>query len=880
MDLPIMDELSSAQEEPLFIHAQKQNVPRSPLAPVSAHCLAIGDKASAWALWRLSVLRGSGFPVELVLKLSTSEGACAADEVIHGERQEKQLYEASIIDIREKMNENAGAEEKRRFTKLLRYLKQGNVDAIERAQPIGLGHLEAWSSARRQNGKIQNKYQAVFHTEINRLALAIAEVARMDRFSEAVIWQNRRAFHTGIVALLRHQTDIHRNSLYRQHEVLVANYLQRYCVKNDTIGFFGPVGWASFSDGESSVLKPGEQLLASRTVYFESWAIEALATSLLDNAAFLPWLPPRRHPSLSLSGMMLHMPGRDPMRLTPGLAVLLRACDGKRLARNIAQAALRIPGSPFTNEKEIYDLLGYLRRMGLLFWQFAIPIAPYPERALRQQLERIEDEALSQYGLDTLTRLEERRKQVARAVGNPQALDECIEALETEFTSITGREPIQPGSEGQVYAGRTLIYEDCRRNCELVLGQKFFSRLGTPLSLLLDSARWFTYHTQRICRQALTQLYQKMVVTADGSSTIDAAYFWPRAIELLLKEGSGPIEDLVADFQQRWGQVLSLPDNVRKVYYTSKELRDKVHSLFAAPGPGWSTARYHCPDIMIAATDIDAIARDDYHLAMGELHMGMNTLNAALFLAQHPDPDSVLQMFETDVSETRIIPIPPAGWQGLTTRTSPTLISSRDILVQVSNNVSHRPVHRTIPIGDLVIANDNGIVYACTRDGQLRIDLIELFAEALSLLTADLFHILPLSEHSPRVTIDHLTVCRERWTFPVTDLSFSHEKNEAGRFLAARRWMHTYHLPRFIFVKTPVERKPFYVDLASPIYVELFVKAICRARNAGSEMPIMVTEMLPEPHQAWLIDARGQRYTCELRCIAVDRCPPVSFLSC
>ena len=32
-----------------------------------------------------------------------------------------------------------------------------------------------------------------------------------------------------------------------------------------------------------------------------------------------------------------------------------------------------------------------------------------------------------------------------------------------------------------------------------------------------------------------------------------------------------------------------------------------------------------------------------------------------------------------------------------------------------------------------------------------------------------------------------------------------------------------------------------------------------------------VVEMLPAPDQAWLTDARGQRYTAELRMVAVDQ---------
>jgi len=152
----------------------------------------------------------------------------------------------------------------------------------------------------------------------------------------------------------------------------------------------------------------------------------------------------------------------------------------------------------------------------------------------------------------------------------------------------------------------------------------------------------------------------------------------------------------------------------------------------------------------------------------------------------------------------------------------------------------------------------------------LHLALLEVFARALSSLTADLFKMLRPALHTPRVTIDRLTISRETWICTATDLTFAFEQTEAQRFVAARYWMRTHSMPRFVFVKAPVESKPFYVDFASPVYVELFAKAARRTVNAGSATPMTVTEMLPEPHQAWLTDAEGQRYTCELRCITFD----------
>jgi hypothetical protein len=39
----------------------------------------------------------------------------------------------------------------------------------------------------------------------------------------------------------------------RRWVLVIANYLQRYCLKNDTIGFYGPVGWADAGSGAAGL---------------------------------------------------------------------------------------------------------------------------------------------------------------------------------------------------------------------------------------------------------------------------------------------------------------------------------------------------------------------------------------------------------------------------------------------------------------------------------------------------------------------------------------------------------------------------------------------------------------------------------------------------
>src|SRR2546430_15232646 len=103
-----------------------------------------------------------------------------------------------------------------------------------------------------------------------------------------------------------------------------------------------------------------------------------------------------------------------------------------------------------------------------------------------------------------------------------------------------------------------------------------------------------------------------------------------------------------------------------------------------------------------------------------------------------------------------------------------------------------------------------------------------LFSFSLSVLRSSLIKFSPPRKHQPRVTIDRLVITRESWSFAFEDLPFVIENQAAERFLSVRRWLATHRLPRFIFLKVPVEIKPYFVDFESPISIEAFVKLIRR----------------------------------------------------
>jgi hypothetical protein len=148
------------------------------------------------------------------------------------------------------------------------------------------------------------------------------------------------------------------------------------------------------------------------------------------------------------------------------------------------------------------------------------------------------------------------------------------------------------------------------------------------------------------------------------------------------------------------------------------------------------------------------------------------------------------------------------------------------------------------------------------RTGELRVPLLDVFGLPIFVTGVRTFELLAEEEHAPRLTIGKTVLRREGWNVPAADVPQRAE--DVGTF-AARLGM-----PRRVFFKSPLERKPMYLDTRSLVLGRI----LCRlARQAASESPgarMQFTEMLPGPDEAWLGDPDGNRYVSELRLVGVD----------
>ena len=855
-----------------------------------AHLVTLSD--DSWTIWRAVCLRGAGFPVHHVLQLAAPACAHKADALLTAvdtyQSSQRQLLDQVAITnakIRQMLSNVADdSDEYARLDGLLRALRKAErrLQKGKMPQVVDTPDIDSrlWSQLKTADEQVklcQEQFQQAWAEARLQTSQAIRSLAGEDRFREAVMWQNRKAIHTGIDSLLK--TPLHKNSSKeRQREELVANYVQRYAAKNDTIGFFGPVVWIEIADQtEAMTLEPGDDLVTARTVYFEDWGIVALAKFLAQNEALRPWMRPRRMPQIRVKGSKLHLQVGDPVKLTMKQAAILQACDGVRTARDVAAKVRRNPLAGVKSEAEVFTILAELEAAKRLTWTFEIPTeGVYPEQVLRQLLEGIEDEALRQQALAPWQQLEERRAAVALAAGNSQQLDEAMGALEQSFTQITGASSTRRG--GRTYAARTLVYEDCRRDVSIKLGSDLVQAIEAPLALMLTSARWFTFELAKRYQQLLKHIFEDVYAQypeAGPGRVVGLPAFWlwtqPLFLESMVWEGEHPAEAVRDLFQAKWAEVLAVDTTVPQIAYDSDQLWPAVQRAFKAPRPGWQNACYQNPDVMIAAESAEAIGRGEYEFVLGELHMGINSMMAACFFYRHPTPGLFFEAAQFDRPAPCILPLVPRGETEQTTRTQFIFMSPEDVRLVLTQEACPMPGTRWLPISEWVVEDTGEEIVVRTRNGRYQFGLVETFAQFLAKETVDSFQIIPRQRHTPRLTIDRLVIRREAWRFTAEEVSFAYETDEAKRFLAARRWRQLHGLPRFLFAKVPVEKKPFYVDFDSPIYLRMLARSVRQTAEGGHEgLAIGLTEMLPSHEQTWLSDAKGQRYTSELRIAAVD----------
>lgn len=709
-------------------------------------------------------------------------------------------------------------------------------------------------------------FAAAYAEAVAATGRATYSVAADPRFREAVGWQNPGAVDAA-AGVLRDGPDAPRNSRRRRREELIAKYWQRYCAKNDTVGFYGPICWVTL-DAEAPPLVGGAGpggLTRGRTVFFEWWALDALAALLAEDPAVRRALPAALQPQLSLDGTTLRSPHRPPATLPPAEAALLARCDGRRTAA--AVAADLVAAGAFRREDDVLALLGQLAERELVRWDFGLPLTLAAERTLHDRLAAIADDTVRERATGPVRRLAAARDALAAAEG-PDAVTAALSTLEETFVAVTGRAARQ--KEGQTYAGRTLVHLESVRNAELTLGGPVLAALA-PLEPLLRSSRWLTGALADAYETALAELYTDLAAEA-GDGPVGFGELWFLAQGAVFGQHK-PADAVVADFCRRWIDVFGLeavPASTRRLDLRLADVAAAAAAAFPAERPGWAMSRIHSPDVHLLADGPEALARGEFTAVLGELHIGWAALDTDFFRLGHPDPERLRAGLAADLGTGRVHPLLPSDWPRHCARNADWMDGPDDVHLGFVPAPITDP-DRLLPVSGLTVGPDGtGRLVARAADGRSW-PLVEVFAGMLGLHAFDTWKLAGGREHTPRTSVDGLVLVRETWRTTVGATGLAEVSGEAERYLAVRRWKASLGLPERVFVRVATEVKPCYVDLSSPVYARVLCTLLRGARQrVGDGVEVAVSEMLPTPQDAWMPDAEGRRYCSELRLQVLD----------
>lgn len=650
----------------------------------------------------------------------------------------------------------------------------------------------------------------------------------------ALTWINQDAWTTGLSQLSRTDVTI-RNSRRRSRERLAVNYIQRLSLKNDSVGFYGPMAWAHLDPALStSKIVASEALIDASSVHFEAWAVEELGRAIPLTLGIDDADAPRRSPMVHLSSQVV-MDWSD-FELSSVCAELVRRADGL-----LSRAALlaSVTSSVISYDTAVGALDECLER-GWITGGVSLSPSVHSESQLQQIFStHPRGPELTQ----VLQPFLDLRDQLGREPTNFNAVGSLMNKLRTSFTEITGNDARH--SAGQMYAGRELVCLEARRGLNATFGRDALEAIG-PLSSLLDAVKWLLAEIADQIDPVLQDL---------AGRSRNALEFWL----LSLQEVAPLIDDITAravdEFQQRLGAAL------RHANSNPDEFNRLVQQRFPRRVLRWPEAQWVSPDVLLTR------GPEGWGAVLGEIHPVSNTLDYQCVASILPDPNRLADLLDATTPKPRLLVVPrrASSGAGFTARTLPAARRPNERQLVLTQNHVAFDGERSIHGVDCPIRYAEGRYHIEVGDQEH--ELISLLSDWMRHVLLDHFDLSAPGSH-PRMEVGPLTVVRQKWFIPAAELSsFTTVPEERQAFDGFRRLTHDRGMPPLIYVKLPNETKPLPVLVESPGSVLAFRHNLRQAMKKRDFVGITAVEGLPTAPQTWL-QVANEKYCSEHRFVA------------
>lgn len=752
-----------------------------------------------WKLGDVFVLRHAGFPFDWLERLGWPDSVLqAAEQVLVAE-------EYLISMVRKTRSQGSTA-------RVAEALYRGHDPGISaKEMPEWPAALAGWKAAR-------ESLEQLHKVEYARLRDELYTIAADELIQDAVFLSNPAVYENTwqrFLAALQRPDNAH----WRRIERTVYTYLQRFCGKNETTSFFGPMGYGEIIDDiDPDAFEVHVLPERRRHTFLSYWAVCELARTINRERDFRLHLPLRRNTLYTIDGDIARSAALDREVSLDEEAIRFLAGhkDGASLIMVAAATGMARP------EKVVAPLL----KAGILLFGIVVPadtVETLP--ALRAAVASLPASSLRN---DWLKRLDEFDALLERfAFSSGAERRETLAALEKAFTTYTGL-PARRG-EGQIYADRLVIYEEASSQFSVRVGQRVANEMARQLSDGLELSAAYGENVQREYHRQMLQ------ILGDGGSMNFFHYAMNARPDGEIKSQFSPLPALEINEMAESPVTLS-PD------------------LYGTSTPG---GRYALPDVCIMAPSPEALVRGQYTILLARVHHHLLVWNwLSTFY-----PDRV--RFE-QVARTWLEHEPTArsiiGLELSRRNKAFYCFPGRRTAMPNVNLVEGQ--QNLLSANDLTVVANNGKLELRTPDGEhvylyLALADYPTYPPFGALAHPLVFHV-PIKvggQHIPRLYVGNSIYQRERWTINIDHLATLHGLD---LFLAVQRERRAGGWPRFVFARLTSERKPHLIDMASPFGCELL-----RHLHQDNQ-PITLEEMVPGPDELWLHDEKG-RYTCELR---------------
>ncbi|MFD0399055.1 lantibiotic dehydratase [Kitasatospora sp. NPDC127121] len=797
-----------------------------------------------WELLPTVVLRSAGFPWQMVERLACERTRLLIEELF--------ALEARSADVASRLHP-AGRLSRGQQAKLR------GLRPLPASDNLPADWLAEWNAAAEQVSAVRERLAATVEADTAAVDEALAAVRTDPRVNDAIVCSSP-AVHR----------DLARGAAGGRIRRQLASYAQRLASKSETMSFFGPINYGRLSPGSDAATAldwEGHTAIPVRQAHTAARVNDAVQGLLLGDPALAERLAPVRK---TMTG---------PPRGTGVGAALLREADGVRTVARIASGC-------GAGALEAVEAFAAAVAKGTLTHTLCPPATVVDP--LRWTLERID-------ASDTET--------AARAAGVRALLVKVLELLdgypsappEQKLTVQAELEALLPVADrsaerGRFYNDRVIIHEAAVGTARLEvrgpLARDMCDAVAPVLDLLAHEAEATRVRTNRAVAARLgagrIPLLRALRECADLAiepggelgaelSRVIGAEGADRA-ELDVAGLLGPVRPILAGPRRRASRLDARPNRPSTAQYEddpgarpagrptprADPPRSTGQDLAAPPPPA---APVLCSiDVLIAAPDLAGYQPGVTPLILGDIH------DAALLtpwaLQFHPDAAALLaerdagvrralgDQVAVNVISRRTTGLPPLEFPG--------------VVLELGGIAG--PDRERIGLDQLWLESDGErvVLRGDTHPGRSllfhngELDTAVHTALALPRIRRP---VLPDLPHVPRLRWGNVVFSRRRWALPSAALLEAHgSQRDAERLLATARLLRERGLPDRFFAKSPAERKPVYVDTASP---EL-LKGM--ARLAGTAEQLLLSETLPAPEDAWLRDGE-LRFASELRCV-------------